>query len=174
MYLIEFSTLGLKLKPFWSCSKLRGIGSVWNSMGPSPEGYRIKSLKFLIVGGINTAWGYVLYVALIWAGLHYNPALILDYIVGILTGYLMHRHLTFASHGCTQHSFLKYWGTYIAVYVINLILLNLIVGLKLLDPVLGQLLALSVVTVFSFLLQNFWVFRHEPAFIKNKGALDRG
>ena len=134
----------------------------------SPEGYRIKSLKFLIVGGINTAWSYALYVALIWAGFHYNSALILAYIAGILTGYLMNRHLTFASHGRPHHSFLKYWVTYIIVYIVNLILLNLIVGLKLLDPVLGQLLVVGVITVISFLLQNFWVFQHEPAVIKTR------
>jgi putative flippase GtrA len=143
-------------------------------MMSSPEGYRVKSLKFLIVGGINTALGYALYVALIRAGLHYNLALILAYIVGILTGYLMNRHLTFASHVRTHHSFLKYWATYIGVYVLNLILLNLIVGLKLLDPMFGQLLALGAVTLMSFLLQNFWVFRHEPVAMKNSATLGHG
>lgn len=138
-----------------------------------PEGYRVKSLKFLMAGFINTAAMYALYVLLVQIGLQYNIALTLDYLVGILSGYLMNRHWTFASHGRTHYSFLKYCTTYVVIYIMNLILLNLVVGVGLLGPELGQLLALGVVTVFGFLLQNFWVFRHEPAVINNRGTLDR-
>jgi putative flippase GtrA len=133
------------------------------------EEYQVKSLKFLVVGASNTVGNYALYVALIFAGLHYNLALILEYLVGILCGYLMNRHWTFSSHRRTRHSLFKYVVTYLAVYFINLILLNLLVILGLLGPVLGQLMALGIATVFSFSLQNFWVFRCEPPAMVHRG-----
>ena len=124
----------------------------------SAEGLRGKLFKFILVGGLNTGVMYLLYIGLVWLGVHYNIALIIDYAVGIVAAYFMNRYWTFASHGRPRRSFQKYCATYGMVYVINMVLLNAIVRLGLLGPVLGQLAALSVATGVSFLLQNFWVF----------------
>lgn len=129
----------------------------------SREGIRAKSLKFLVVGSINTAATYTLYVALILVGLHHNLALTLEYAAGILVGYLMNRGWTFADHRSTRRRFLRYCATYGLVYGINLVLLNLMIGYGIAGPILGQLVALGAATVISFLLQNFWVFRQQPA-----------
>ena len=135
-----------------------------------PERYQVTLPKFLIVGVVNTALIYALYVALVYAGMHYNFALCLDYLGGILTGYLLNRRWTFRHHGRTCESFLKYCATYGVVFSLNMLLLNLLVRLGLLGPALGQLVALSVVTVISFLLQNFWVFRSGQANVQHKGT----
>ena len=136
----------------------------------SPEGYWAKAIKFVMAGGMNTTVNYVIYVALVHAGLHYNLALILEYMLGTLSGYLMNRYWTFASHGRTYSSFPKYGATCGILYVINVITLNLIVGFGLLDPVFGQVLALGVATVINFLLQNFWVFRAGGGSMQNRGS----
>ena len=136
----------------------------------SPVKYWPKSIKFILVGAVNTVATYALYVILVNAGLQYAVALTLDYLVGILSGYLMNRHWTFVSHDSTHRSLVKYITTYVLVYLINLILLSLIVGLKILDPVFGQVLALGVVTMISFLLQNFWVFQRQSTVLKHKSS----
>lgn len=135
----------------------------------SVDVYKVKSLKFVVAGAINTIVTYSLYVTLIYAGLHYNLALTLEYLVGIVFGYLMNRHWTFSSHEATRYSFFKYSATYVLVYFINLILLNLLVGLGLLGPILGQLMALGIATVASFLLQNFWVFKRNSTTTQRLG-----
>ena len=129
----------------------------------------IKSVKFLLVGGFNTIAMYLLYWFLVRQGLHYNIALLIDYTVGIVTGYLMNRFWTFARHGNwhPHHGFLKYCLAYGLVYVVNCILLSMIVENRISGPEIGQIVALGGATVFSFLLQNFWVFkngqdRHAP------------
>ena len=129
-------------------------------MSPIDE-LRTKSLKFILAGTANSIFTYALYVVLVYVGLHYNLALSIDYIVGTITGYLMNRYWTFVSHNGTANSFVKYCMTYVAVFFLNLVLLNLFVGLNLMGPILGQLLAMGIVTILSFVLQNYWVFRRD-------------
>ena len=116
--------------------------------------------RFLIVGGINTGLMWLLYLFLVlvidW---HYTVALAVDYVCGILLGYVMNRYWTFASHGRQINSFPRYALTYVVLFFFNLLLLGLLVEMDLLGPVTGQLVAFSVVTVCSFVSQNYWVFR---------------
>jgi putative flippase GtrA len=128
---------------------------------PMPLDERIffKSLKFLVAGGINTVVTYVVYVLLVRLGWHYTLALFTEYTIGIIAGYNMNRHWTFAGHGSHVRSALKYCVTYGIVFCLNLVLLGLIVELGVLGPIAGQLGVLGTITAISFLLQNFWVFR---------------
>jgi putative flippase GtrA len=124
----------------------------------SVEKLPFKSFKFLIVGGINTAVFYGLYVWLIRNGLHYSLSLAADYAGGIVCGYLVNRYWTFGSHGRPSRGFLKYCATYAAVFILNWLFLAAIVELGLLDPIFGQIAAFGAASALSFLLQNFWVF----------------
>lgn len=125
----------------------------------SHDRLRIRSLKFLTVGATNTALNYIIYVVLIYLGLHYNLALTIDYAIGILFGYYLNRYWTFAGREEIQNSFKKYFATYIAVYIVNMVSLNLIMKFTNLGPLWGQVIALTIATVFSFGFQNYWVFR---------------
>src|SRR3990170_1042457 len=123
------------------------------------ERFSVKSLKFLVAGGINTVITYVLYVLLVYLGWHYTLALLTEYTGGIIAGYHMNRYWTFAGHGRPVRSSIKYCVTYGIVFCLNLILLCLIVELGVLGPIAGQIVVIGTITVISFLLQNFWVFR---------------
>lgn len=129
------------------------------------KNYLIKSTKFIIVGGTNTTLTYFLYVALIYVGFNYNLALIIEYLFGILTGYVMNKYWTFSDRYNTRNSLFKYIATYCVSFVFNLGILNWLVLYGILGPILGQLVALGIATVLSFLLQNFWVFRPQNSSI---------
>jgi len=130
---------------------------------PSAEGLPVKSLKFVLVGGANTGLMYFLYWVLVRLGVHYNVALFCDYGVGILVGYLVNRHWTFANHGRPRSGLLKYTCAYVAVYLVNMILLTAIVESNLSGPLWGQVIAMTGATALAFTLQNFWVFRRHHA-----------
>lgn len=125
----------------------------------SIDRYIAKSIRFVVAGIANTCVIYILYLGFIYIGLHYNLALALDYLIGTITGYLANRYWTFVSKAKISHSFPRYCITMSVTYLINFIILNLLVCSNFLGPVVGQLLALGVVVIFSFLLQNFWVFK---------------
>ncbi|OGP75999.1 MAG: hypothetical protein A2W09_06690 [Deltaproteobacteria bacterium RBG_16_50_11] len=124
------------------------------------ERISVKSLKFLVAGGINTVVTYMVYVLLVYLGWHYTLALLTEYTGGIIAGYHMNRYWTFAGHGRPVRSSIKYCVTYGIVFCLNLILLCLIVELGVLGPIAGQIVVIGTITVISFLLQNFWVFRY--------------
>src|SRR3989337_3341179 len=59
------------------------------------ERISVKSLKFLVAGGINTVVTYMVYVLLVYLGWHYTLALLTEYTGGIIAGYHMNRYWTF-------------------------------------------------------------------------------
>ena len=119
----------------------------------------MKIAKFVFVGSFKTLFCYLLYVLLVKCGLHYNLALALDYFIGIIIGYILNRDWTFAGHGIPRLRFIKYLITYIGAFLLNVILLTFLVEFDWLGPIIGQIVVLGIVTVISFILQNYWVFR---------------
>jgi putative flippase GtrA len=116
-----------------------------------------KFAKFVLVGGFKTVSAYGVYLLLLWCGLHYNLALVGDYIFGILVGYGLNRSWTFADQGRAQGAFLKYVSANVLAFVINALALNLAVGFGM-GPAIGQIPSLAIATIASYLLQRHYVF----------------
>jgi len=117
-----------------------------------------RGLKFLIAGAFNTGINYLLFVLLVYLGLNYNIALTVDYIFGIGLGYLINRYWTFSAPGSNQKNLRKYIALYLLVFLLNALILNALIMLHIVRPIMGQLIALGIVTLLSFQLQNKWVF----------------
>ena len=117
-----------------------------------------KFARFIVAGGVNTGVFYGFYLLLIYFGVNYNLALIIDYSGGIVAGFLLNKHWTFSANHGGNRSLSRYIMVYALVFLVNFALLNLFVVSGFLDPYLGQLLALVCVVGLSFILQNFWVF----------------
>lgn len=118
-----------------------------------------KAGRFLIAGSVNTLVFYGLYSLLVFAGFHYNIALVVEYIGGIFGGYLLNRYWTFSASAHDSWKLAKYVSVYLVVFLINAGLLGIFVEVWSFNPYLAQILALSVAVFVSFLLQNVWVFR---------------
>ena len=119
--------------------------------------------RFLVAGALNTGLFYALYVLLVYAGVHYGLALVIEYAGGTVSGYLLNKHWTFADRRVVRHGFLRYSVAYVLLYLLNVALLSLLVESGLLGPVVGQLVMLFVLTASSFLVQRFWVFSRTPS-----------
>lgn len=115
-------------------------------------------VRFLIAGALNTGLFYALYVVLVYLGVHYGLALVIEYCGGCVTGYLLNKHWTFADREAARNGFLRYGLTYVLLYLLNVLLLALLVESGWLGPVVGQLVMLVVLTVSSFVAQRYWVF----------------
>lgn len=117
---------------------------------------------FVWVGGLNTLIGYsVFVVAFKVGGLQYNIALLIAYAVGIVIGYLNHRRVTFQSKAKHRTAFTRFVITYAVVYGINALLLTALIELAHIAPLIAQLISLVIVTLLSFVVQRYWVFRHD-------------
>jgi len=116
-------------------------------------------LVFLVVGGFNTLFGYALFALLFKVGqLHYTLALMLAYAVGVFLSYATHKRFTFQQAKTQGKSLPKYISSYVAIFVLNWLFLSLLVELLTLDPLLGQMIAIVMITILTFFIQKFWVF----------------
>ena len=119
----------------------------------------MKIAKFVSVGAFNTLFCYLFYILLVKCGLYYNFALAFDYTLGIIIGYTLNRNWTFAGRGIPRLKFLKYLVTFIGAFLLNVILLSFLVEFGWLGPIIGQIIAIGIVVLITFVLQNYWVFR---------------
>ena len=55
----------------------------------------IKMIRFFMVAGLNTAFGYALFAFLIFIGLHYTVAALVGQIIGILFNFRTYGALVF-------------------------------------------------------------------------------
>lgn len=120
---------------------------------------RTKVLRFLIVGGTNTAIMYGIYLALLWLGVPYLAAVIADYALGIVYGYSLNRWWTFRAHGRPRYGFVKYCTSYALVFGLNVALLVPFVEWFGWRADLAQIPAIAIATVASYGAQRLWVFR---------------
>lgn len=119
-----------------------------------------RALRFLAVGVVNSAVGYVLYLVGLIAGAAPSVALVLATVMGALFNYFSTGRLVFQNLGMDRlpHFLLAYF----LVYVLNLALLQALISIGL-SAGLAQLLLLPEVALASYLLFKHWVFRRrEP------------
>lgn len=115
-------------------------------------------LVYLLVGGLNTVFGYTMFAVLLWTGLHYALAAFLSTILGILFNFQTIGRIVFASRDPSL--IFRFVAVYGAVYLVNIGALRLLradhVGVLLVQAIL--VLPLSGL---SFLLHQRFVFRQE-------------
>ena len=117
----------------------------------------LQFFKFLVVGALNTLFGYSVFAILILIGNTPTLALILTYVIGVVFNFFTTRRFVF-NHS-KRASLLQFIIAYIAIYIFNIGLYRLIelVGTP---PLVTQALCLPVIAIFSFLLFKFQVFRN--------------
>ena len=119
--------------------------------------FQIKFIKFLLIGLLNTLFGYSIYAFFIYLNLDYYSASILSYIFGILFNFFTYKSLVFNIF-FKKLIFIKFLIVYVLIYLLNLILL------KSIDSVLNNLytsqaVILPFLIISNWLLFNLWVFK---------------
>lgn len=112
-------------------------------------------LRFLVVGLVNTAFGYAVFAGLVLAGMPPMPALLITYAVGIVFNFMTTGKFVFG--GARREAFLRFVAAYAVIYVFNV---GLYQGFAWLGapPLIAQALCLPIVAVLSFVLFRVRVF----------------
>lgn len=114
-------------------------------------------LRFLLVGVLNTAFGYLLFALLLALGLKVPLALLLATVGGVLFNFQTIGRLVFRSDAPLRR-LARFVTVYAATYVLNLALLDTLERTLSLPPLWAQLLCIPAVVTFSFLLLRAFVF----------------
>lgn len=122
--------------------------------------------RYLVVGCLNTAVGYLVFGAGLWLGLSHQVALMGNYLLGGLHSYLWNRFWTFRTAGSKRREVPRFVAVTLAVYAVNAGLLELFIRMGFL-PLLAQVACLAITTVLGFLGHRAWSFRAEAPASRN-------
>ncbi len=118
---------------------------------------RMPFIRFLLVGALNTAFGYGVFALLLWLGPHYAVASAIATVLGVLFNFQSTGRLVFDN--VNAGFFLAFIQVYVLGYIVNLGFLWVMtrhVGLS--AYAAGALLVLPMAMV-TFFLQRKFVFK---------------
>ena len=122
-------------------------------------------LRFLVVGGLNTALSLgVYFLALYWLKWPYYIASAASIVLGIAVGFKAHGAFVFGSAG----SFWRYLTCWALIYAVNTLMIALIRDYT--GDYWAQIILLPFTTALSFYLMKKLVYRLKPSNI-DKNAL---
>lgn len=114
--------------------------------------------KFLLVGLMNTLFGYSVFVVAMIIGLPHGLALVPAYLLGVCFNFYTNGKYVFKSEGIDTKAFVRFLGVYIIIYLINLNCINVLVE-KGISPMISQALLLPFIAIITFLLFKKLVYR---------------
>ena len=114
-------------------------------------------ISFLLVGILNTAFGYGLFALFIYIGLYYPLAVLLSTILGVLFNFKTIGKLVFGSSD--NGLILRFALVYVITYFLNIFFLWLFKWLGFDNMYINGFVLLIPLAAVSFLLNKFFVFR---------------
>ncbi|MBF0560147.1 MAG: GtrA family protein [Nitrospirae bacterium] len=121
-----------------------------------PAMFNNRFIRFLIVGGINTAFGYGVYALLIFLKFHYAVASLLATILGVMFNFKTTGSLVFESKD--NRLIFKFVGVYAIIYALNTASLGVFNYFKV-DMYLAGAAMLLPMAMVGFVLNKNLVFK---------------
>jgi putative flippase GtrA len=120
---------------------------------------QFRLLRYLVVGGANTALAYLAYALGLWAGLPVPLASLVSLLFGIAVSFATQGRFVFGH--LSSQAFVRYMLNWLAMYLLYVgVVLELnVVGI---NPYVGGLAATAVTTSLSFVILGRLVFRASP------------
>jgi putative flippase GtrA len=123
-------------------------------------------VRFVIVGGFNTVFGYLLFALFqLTTGpyLGYFFSLYASFLVASIVAFLLHRRHTFKVHGTGNIlvDFLRFISVYVVALTLNSIALPLLVEGADMSPLIAQAIIVIVTTVTSYFGHKYFSFRRK-------------
>ena len=113
-------------------------------------------VKFILVGILNTLFGYAIFAVLLFAGLHYSLAVVLATIAGVLFNFKTTGVLVFKNHN--NLLIFKFVAMYAFTSAISIGLLRIAEMYKL-NLYFAGLVTTGMMAVVSFFISKYRVFK---------------
>ncbi len=120
-----------------------------------------QKLRFLLVGGYNTVFSYLLFIGLLWIfnGHHEQIALALSFALSSINSFWTQKIYVFTSKAPAWPEFIKCLGTWGISYGLNAVLLWLLVDGLSMTAYIAQGIVLVILTVFSWIMLKYFAFK---------------
>lgn len=121
-----------------------------------------QKIRYLIVGGWNTFFGYAVFAALyFWlaGSIHYLVILSISYILSITNAYIGYKFFVFRTKGNIVREYLRFYIVYGAAFLVNLAVLPLLVEIGDLNMYISQALVTMLTIIGSYILHKNFSFK---------------
>jgi putative flippase GtrA len=126
-------------------------------------------IKFLVVGAVNTVFGYSCYAGLLFIGLHYSLAALFGMLLGIAFNYLSTSKYVFNTTPANISRVIRFVLVYSLQYLLNVLCLWFLEQSGF-NPYISGLLLIIPMAVVSYLLLNYFVYNKKPGQGSNEHA----
>jgi len=110
---------------------------------------------FLLIGALNTLFGYSVFALLIFVGLHYTLAVLISTCAGVLFNFKTTGKIVFNS---TDNTLLfKFILVYCVLYFINILMLKIFLVMQI-NLYAGGAIAIMPMAILAFFLNKRFVF----------------
>jgi putative flippase GtrA len=127
-------------------------------------------LRFLIVGGWNTIFGYLVFVLLetLFSKIlspryvAYMSAMVLGQIIAVINAFIFHKHFTFRSRTKGKEmlkEFFRFTTTYIFTFVLSLIFLPILVEVFNIMPKIAGAILTFIISIVSYIGHSQFSFK---------------
>ena len=123
-----------------------------------------EKIRYLLVGGYNTAFGYILFVLLLIifnSRAHYLILLIISHVVSVTNAFLAYKFLVFKTQEPWLPEFFKFNMVYLGTLLINLIALPIMVNLLTIRPIVAQAWFVVITVLISYLGHKRFSFKSQ-------------
>jgi putative flippase GtrA len=123
----------------------------------------VQLAKFCVVGAAGYGINLAVYTALINAGLHYLLAATCSFLVAVTSNYTLNRMWTFRDRRASLAAQgMRFFVVSLASLGANLLALHVLITLGA-GKLVGQAIAIVLVTPLNFIGNRLWSFRHPRA-----------
>lgn len=113
-------------------------------------------VRFVIVGGLNTVFSYLVYALGLRLGLYYAAANFIAMVLGTLFSFLTQGSLVF--NRLEGRRFPRFVMLWVALWLVNVSVISVLLPWVEDNAYAAGAIALIIVTGVSFLAQRYWVF----------------
>ena len=138
---------------------------------------RIEVVRFGLVGVVNTAFGYGLFIVLqltIGTRVHYLAILGISHVFGVLEAYVLQRWLVFRVRGHWWRDLLRFWSVYLVSLGVNAIALPFLVEIVKLPVIPAQGIILLVSALGTYFAHRSFSFRRPTRIDETASSSDIG
>lgn len=119
-------------------------------------------IRFLVIGGINTIFGYIVFATAIYLGLHYSMASLLSIILGILFNFKTSGKIVFKNS--SNRLIFQFAFVYLIVYGVHVLSLSILNSFGINNYIGGAILVLPI-ALLTYILQSKIVFKYKKVYI---------
>ena len=123
---------------------------------------RREQILYLVVGGWNTLFGYVMWATmqyLLGDHIYYLVILLLAWFPAVLNAYFCYRYFVFCSRGKIRWELPRFASVYVVTLCINLVALPILLRMLPFNIYVTQILFTFAVVVLSYLSHKYFSFR---------------